>query len=276
MLRKVEKVYWFWSSFYVELKDSQKKSRSRFSFFLYFFIIASYAVWSVITTFIPEKFVISPLQVKIYFTYLIVIIYILLHYIYQVYGVDTNNKIDIEDESDERQMIPAKVVDFWLAREMMLWGFQMKLNVIVQYPYKNKPLRSKLVYPINYLPTQVTNLAIDDMIVKNLRFLYNRLVLWNKNRKPPIDEQKKHELHKSMPQAIWIGKDAQAYMHKTNQHQPYVNLDIHALFPPVSMVTTILEFIRKLSIAVVHLYAMWLFFSLIFSLLLAVFILLGM
>jgi hypothetical protein len=117
-------------------------------------------------------------------------------------------------------------------------------------------------------------LAIDDMIVKNILFLYNWLVLWNKDWKSIPDEQKKHAFHKSMPQALWIWKDATAYMHKKNQYTPYVDLDVHALAQKGHSV--VLEFVRKCCVAIVNLYVIWAFFSFFFWLMLSVILLLGM
>lgn len=121
MLKQVQKVYGFGAAFYADMTESQRKRDGWFTFFLYLFAIMALGVSYVITRFMPEDSRFTPLQVHVYFTCGIAILYILLQYANRLFIVDRNNKIDITNADTDWHECEAKVVDFWLAQELKLW-----------------------------------------------------------------------------------------------------------------------------------------------------------
>lgn len=267
MLKQIQKVYGFGSGFYVDLRDSQSKKNGWFMFFLYFCGIAAFFASAIFAVFIPENWIITKLQFRIYFTCAIIVLYILLNYLNRIYVVERNNRYDIMMEEWDWLACDAKVTDFWLAKEAKIWGFQYVLYVILQIQYKGRPVKHKIAYSISHLPTYWSQYAVFDMVVKNLYFLYNWLIRGNKSWKAPWDTEVKHAFHKSVPQTIWLGKKAIVYMHNNNVFLPYTDLDVHTILNPRTIWFVFLDYLRKWAITIVNLYIMWLFFSYVFGVL---------
>lgn len=257
-MQKAMKVYWFGTAFYSELQESQKNQGRYFTYVLIFFAIAVFFIlWMLPPTFAKDIFRISSLQLRILWTTGFMSIMILLKYLYEKYIIQRNLVIDIEEWDDNWLPIQAKVADFWFTKTLHLRWISYAAHIVLQFPYKKRPLRVKVVCPIVTMPEYIAELTIQDPLMKNMMFL-----IWLVKKLPSdtlSDDQKKHLLHKRIPHILTIQKIVTVYMDERNQYNPYADISLTSLFstPRNVWYITMLDKIKKVCWFIVNCIALF-------------------
>lgn len=246
-MQRAMKVYGFGTAFYNELQASQKSQRRYFTYVLIFFaILIFFILWLLPPTFAKDMFRISSLQLRILGTTGVLSIIILLRFLYEKYVIQRNLIIDIEEWDDNWLPIEAKIADFWFAKTLHLRWISYEAHIVLQFPYKKRPLRVKVICPIVTMPEYIAELTIQDPLMKNMMFL-----IWLVKKLLPdtlADDQKKHLLHKRISHILNIQKTVTIYMDQSNQYNPYVDISLTSLFSTSSNVWYIvmLDRIKKI------------------------------
>jgi hypothetical protein len=171
-MQKAMKVYGFGTEFYSELQNSQKNKGKYFSFFVIFLgIVIFFMIWLLPPTFAKDIFKVSFIQFRMLWTSVFLSIIILCKYLYDTYIIDRNLVIDIEEWDNKRLQIQAKVADFWFTKTLNLRWISYAAHIVLQFPYKKRPLRIKVVCPIVTMPQYISELTIHDPLMKNMMFL---------------------------------------------------------------------------------------------------------
>ena len=228
-MQKAIKVYGFGTAFYNELQSYQKKQIRYFISMLIFFAVGMFLmIWLIPPLFLSNKYNLSFLQIRILGTALFVCVIIWFTYLYDTFVIQRNTVIDIEEWDDDRDKIEAKVADFRFVQALHLRWITYQAHVVLQFQYKKRPLRVKVIMPIITLPKFVKDTLIYDPLMKNMDFLMGLVTKMPENTLS--DTEKKHLLHKRIPHILSIQKRVNVYMDTRNQSNPYVDISMSEFF----------------------------------------------